>query len=79
MQSVALYVLEYGQKHNRLHIHLVLTGGITRADLEKLWGLGDVNADALRFEKDGLAALAKYLAKGGGEGNTFINSTKMRK
>lgn len=60
-----IYVLEYGQKHNRLHIHLVLTGGITRADLEKLWGLGAVNADALRFEKDGLAALAKYLTKGG--------------
>lgn len=60
-----IYVLEYGQKHNRLHFHLVLTGGITRADLEKLWGLGEVNADALRFEKDGLAALAKYLTKGG--------------
>jgi hypothetical protein len=61
-----IYVLEYGQEHNRLHIHLVLTGGITRADLEKLWGLGLVSADALRFEKDGLATLAKYLAKGGG-------------
>ena len=61
-----IYVLEYGQEHNRFHIHLVLTGGITRADLEKLWGLGDVNADALRFEKDGLATLAKYLTKGGG-------------
>ena len=60
-----IYVLEYGQKHNRLHIHLVLTGGITRADLEKLWGLGDTKADALRFEKDGLTALAKYLTKGG--------------
>ena len=60
-----IYVLEYGQEHNRLHIHLVLTGGITRAELAKLWGLGEVNADALRFEKDGLAALAKYLTKGG--------------
>lgn len=60
-----IYVLEYGQKHNRLHAHLVLTGGITRAELAMLWGLGDVNADALRFEKDGLAALAKYLTKGG--------------
>lgn len=61
-----IYVMEYGQKHNRIHIHLVLTGGITRADLEKLWGLGSVSADALRFEKDGLATLAKYLTKGGG-------------
>ena len=61
-----IYVLECGQKHNRLHIHLGLTGGIPRADLEKLWGLGSVSADALRFEKDGLATLAKYLTKGGG-------------
>ena len=60
-----IYVLEYGQKHNRLHIHLVLTGGITRADLEKLWGLGAVSVDSLRFERDGLASLARYLTKGG--------------
>ena len=60
-----IYVLEYGQKHNRLHIHLVLTCGITRADLEKLWGLGDVSMDTLRFERDGLASLARYLTKGG--------------
>ena len=59
-----IYVLEYGQKHNRLHIHLVLTGGITRDDLAKLWGLGSVSAEALHFEKDGLATLAKYLTKG---------------
>ena len=60
-----IYVLEYGQEHYRLHIHLVLTGGITRAELAKLWGLGQVKAAALRFEKDGLTALAKYLTKGG--------------
>ena len=60
-----IYVLEYGQKHDRLHVHLVLSGGITRADLEKLWGLGDVSMGALRFEQDGLASLARYLTKGG--------------
>lgn len=60
-----IYVLEYGQKHNRLHIHLVLTSGITRADMEQLWGLGSVSLDALRFDFDGLATLAKYLIKGG--------------
>ena len=60
-----IYVLEYGQKHNRLHVHLVLSGGIARADLEKLWGLGLVSVDALRFERHGLATLARYLTKGG--------------
>lgn len=60
-----IYVLEYGQLHNRLHIHLILSGGITKEGLEKIWGLGAVSAEALRFEKDGLAALARYLTKGG--------------
>ena len=59
-----IYVMEYGQKHNRLHIHLVLTGGITKEDLAKLWGLGSVSADKLHFDMDGLATLAKYLTKG---------------
>ena len=60
-----IYVLEYGQKHNRLHAHLVLAGGITRADLEQLWGQGSVSLDALRFDFDGLATLARYLTKSG--------------
>ena len=65
LEAKYIYVLEYGQKHNRLHAHLVLTGGITRADLEQLWGQGSVSLDALRFDFDGLATLAKYLIKGG--------------
>ena len=59
-----IYVLEYGQKHNRLHIHLIISGGLVKAELTKLWGMGEVSADTLRFEKDGLATLAKYLTKG---------------
>ena len=59
-----IYVMEYGQKHNRLHIHLVLTCGITKEELVKLWGLGSVSADTLHFDIDGLATLAKYLTKG---------------
>lgn len=59
-----IYVLEYGTKHNRLHIHLVMSGGISREALTKLWGLGAVSSELLHFGKDGLAALARYLTKG---------------
>lgn len=59
-----IYVLEYGTKHNRLHIHLVMSGGISREALTKLWGLGAVSLELLHFGKDGLAALARYLTKG---------------
>lgn len=35
-----IYVLEYGTKHNRLHIHLVISGGLNKDELTKLRGLG---------------------------------------
>ena len=35
-----IYVLEYGTKHNRLHIHLVISGGLNKDELTKLQGLG---------------------------------------
>ena len=64
-----IYVLEYGTKHNRLHIHLVISGGLNKDELAKLWGLGTISAEPLRFERDGLAALARYLTKGSETGS----------
>ena len=64
-----IYVLEYGEKHSRLHIHLVISSGLDREELSKLWGLGTVSAEPLRFEQDGLAALARYLTKGSETGS----------
>ena len=59
-----IYVLEYGEKHHRLHAHLVISEGLSRDELSALWGQGTVSADRLRFEADGLTALAVYLTKG---------------
>lgn len=47
----------------RYHIHLVLSGGIDRDELEKLWGHGYANSKRLQFDQHGLAALAKYMTK----------------
>ena len=59
-----IYILEYGEEHRRLHAHLVISEGLSRDELSALWGQGTVSADKLRFEKDGLTALAVYLTKG---------------
>ena len=59
-----IYILEFGAEHNRLHAHLVISEGLGRDELTALWGQGIVSADKLRFENDGLTALAVYLTKG---------------
>ena len=59
-----IYILEYGEKRQRLHAHLAINECLSRSELSALWGQGTVSADKLRFEKDGLTALAVYLTKG---------------
>lgn len=59
-----VYILEKGQAHGRLHVHMVVSGGMDEEYLTQLWGMGKVSADGLRFNEDGLAALAKYFTKG---------------
>lgn len=54
---------ENGEKR-RIHCHMVVTGGLSREELESKWGKGFANADRLQpDETEGLGALAKYLCK----------------
>lgn len=62
-----IYILEKGQEHGRLHVHMVVSGGVDEDELAALWGMGEVSADGLEFNEDGLAALAKYFTKGDAE------------
>lgn len=50
-------------KKGRYHTHMVLTGGIDRDELEKLWGHGYANSKRLQFDQHGLAALSRYIGK----------------
>jgi hypothetical protein len=59
-----VYILEKGQENGRLHIHMVISGGMDEENLAALWAMGKVKAAALEFNEDGLAALAKYFTKG---------------
>ncbi len=62
-----VYVIEEeggdGEKR-RIHIHLVMNGGLDRGALEGKWGRGYANCDRLQPEDgDGLRQLARYLTK----------------
>ena len=46
----------------RFHFHIVMTGGIPRDEIEKMWKLGYANSKRLKFSEGGVAGLAHYIA-----------------
>lgn len=50
-------------KKGRYHVHVVISGGVDRDTLEKLWGHGYANSKRLQFDENGLTALARYITK----------------
>lgn len=65
-EAVALFkyieVMETGKK-GRIHHHLIIAGGLDRAQIAKTWGRGSVSAEPLRFDENGVLGLAAYLTK----------------
>ena len=57
-----LWVLEV-TKRGRYHFHMILSGGMDRDALEKLWGHGWANTKRLQFDEHGLTALSHYMTK----------------
>ncbi len=53
---------EDGEK-KRIHTHMLLSGGISREELEACWRKGWANADRLQPDEQGLTAIAKYITK----------------
>lgn len=47
----------------RLHVHVIMNGGISREELEKLWGKGYANSMVLQEYGSGLQGIANYLYK----------------
>ena len=56
-------VTETGKRKNRIHHHLILSGGVSINDLARIWGLGYTSAKPLQFDKKGISALAAYMTK----------------
>lgn len=53
---------ESGEK-KRIHAHMLLSGGLTREEIEACWRKGFANADRLQPSDEGLAAIARYITK----------------
>ena len=48
---------------NRIHIHLLMNGGVSRERLEEMWEMGYANADRLQPTERGLEEIASYIIK----------------
>ena len=53
---------ESGSKE-KLHAHVLMSGGISREELETIWGNGWANADRLQPDERGLEAIIRYITK----------------
>lgn len=60
-----LYVIE-GSDGKRLHVHMLMSGGMDAREIKALWGMADiVNVDTLQAGQKGYEALSVYLTKQG--------------
>ena len=57
-----IYAIGY-DAHHRIHAHCLVTGGIERTELEKIWGKGYANTYSLQTYGKGLQGIANYLYK----------------
>lgn len=55
--------IEIGAKSGRIHIHLIITGGLSPKELQALWGRGYVDCKPLMFDVNGVMGLAGYFCK----------------
>jgi len=65
----------YGKQ--RLHIHMVTNGGISREDMEAMWERGYANSDRLQPQENGLEELAKYISKQRQKGRRWCASRNL--
>ena len=48
---------------SRIHVHMLMNGGVSRERLEELWEYGYANADRLQPTERGLEEIASYIIK----------------
>lgn len=60
-----IYTIEGNEDgtRERIHVHMIISGGIDRQELEDIWANGYANADHLQPNEDGLERLARYITK----------------
>ena len=55
--------LNKGFPVKRIHIHMLMNGGVSRELLEEMWAMGYANADRLQPTERGLEEIASYIIK----------------
>lgn len=58
-----IWTTEQGGKSGRLHHHLIISGGVSRDKLERIWGKGYANSKRLQFNENGVEGLSRYITK----------------
>lgn len=75
-----IIVFEEGGKRKNLHLHVFLSGGADRNELEKLWARGFANAKRLQPQHfDGLDRIASYVQKAPCGSRRWIPSRNLAK
>lgn len=69
--------VETGVEKGRIHHHLVITGGVSREQIEDAFQKGFCNVSRLNFAQDDLLGLAKYFAKDPKGKRTFTCSKNL--
>lgn len=57
-----IYVTEMSGT-GRIHHHIIISGGVDRDELEKIWQNGHCNSRRLQFDENGIQDLAVYIIK----------------
>ena len=52
-----------GYSGKRPHVHIIMSGGIDRDELEEMWGKGIANCDRLQPRDEGLGGIAVYFTR----------------
>ncbi len=60
-----LYVTERGAESGRIHHHVFISCGLSRDELEGIWGKGYANSRRLKFDENGVEGLVRYSLKSG--------------
>ena len=62
----------------RYHHHVVISGGLTSAELRKIWGKGMIWDRPLEWGDDGLQGLADYIARQSIAGKRYLRTKTVR-
>ena len=61
---------------SRIHVHMLMNGGVSRELLEEMWELGYANADRLQPTERGLEEIASYIIKEAKQGGRKYSASR---